>query len=94
MQLIQLKTKAHVVHVGLSQLLLLLKDITKLLLNSFFLFQNNNLLIVVKPTMDVLVDGNLKLLNILRDILLNLSQLIHITDFYIFYAKKIPQKDK
>lgn len=50
------KTKDNVVHVGLSQLLLLWKVLTSLKMVNFYLFQNNNLLTVTASMMDVPVD--------------------------------------
>jgi hypothetical protein len=46
-RLVQLKTKVHAVHAGLSQLLLLQKVCTQSRVNNFLIYLNNNLLIVL-----------------------------------------------
>ena len=56
--LTQLKTKVNVVHAGLFQPQLPLKENTSLKLEHFFLLPNNNLLIVLKHVQDVTEDGN------------------------------------
>ena len=56
-QSILLKIKDYANHPGHFQLLLLLKDLTLLPQESFFLCQNNNLLIVPKIQKDAMEDG-------------------------------------
>lgn len=57
-QLTQLKIKPNADHAGPSQLLLPLKELILLPLESSFHFQNNNLLIVILPHMVATEDGN------------------------------------
>ena len=60
----QLKTKANVVHVGLSRQLPQLKVLMPSRLEHSFLFLNNNLLIVTNGLKVAMVDGNHGLCNI------------------------------
>lgn len=72
-----LKTKVHVVHVGLSQPPEFLKLIGLSKREVPQIFPNNNSLIVQPLTMDVMVDGLIKLLLILIPMVLLLNLLIH-----------------
>ena len=54
----QLKIKHNADHAGHSLLLLPSKELTSLPLENFFLFQNNNSLIVTLLHMDAMEDGN------------------------------------
>jgi hypothetical protein len=56
--LTQLKTKVNVVHAGLFQPQLQLKENTSLKLENSFLLPNNNLLIALQHVKDVMEDGN------------------------------------
>jgi len=66
-----LKTKANVVHAGLSLLLLLLKDILSSKVDTFSVFLNNNLLIVTKFLM-VVTEVSKDLLSTMMKLILKL----------------------
>jgi hypothetical protein len=56
--LLPLRIKANVVHAGLSLQLALLKVLTKLHLDPFYLSQNSNLSIALRPAKDAMEAGN------------------------------------
>jgi hypothetical protein len=72
-----LKTKANVVHAGLSLLLLLLKDMLSSKVDTFSVFLNNNLLIVTKFLMVVTVVSKDLLSTMMKLILKLLKKTIH-----------------
>ncbi len=86
--LLQLKTKVHADHAGLSQLFQLLKEITSLRLDHLFHFLNKNLQIVlsylIMIVMVVMVDGWMLHSNMLLIMVLLLVQLIPILVRMVF----------
>lgn len=93
--LLQLRTKVHADHAGLSQLFQLLKETISLKLDNLFNYLNKNLLIVlsylIMTVMVVTVDGWMLPSNMLLIMVLLLVLLIHILVRMVFVKKMLEQ---